>query len=158
MTPTMRRSGWLAAMMIACAGCFTESDTKAMTETFEIIRTRPDRMPVMLNPRPPFEYPRALLAKKIQGNVLLRLHIDSTGKLVPDSTKIIESSGQPELDSAALRGVPKLRFQPASRKGVPLRTSFLFPVFFRAPGAPPLPGDTILKQYEQQQRSTSTRP
>ena len=146
-------------MMIIGAGCFTDSDTKAMAETFEVIRKRPDKMPVMLNPRPPFEYPRALLAKKVQGNVLLRLHIDSAGKLDPDSTRIIESSGQPELDSAALRGVPKLRFQPATKKGVPLRASFLFPVFFRAPGAPPLPGDTILKQYEQQQqRSTSTRP
>lgn len=158
MTTTMRRSGWLAAVAI-CAGCFTESDTKAMTETFEVIRTRPDKMPVMLNTRPPFEYPRALLARKIQGNVILRLHVDSAGKLVPDSTQIIESSGQPELDSAALRGVPQLRFQPATRKGQPLRTSFLFPVFFRAPGAPPLPGDTILKQYEQQQRrSTTARP
>lgn len=144
--------------MIVCAGCFGDRETKAMTETFEAIRTRPDKMPVMLNARPPFEYPRALLAKKVQGNVLLRLHVDSAGNLVPDSTRIIESSGQPELDSAALRGVPKLRFQPASRKGAPLRASFLFPVFFRAPGAPPLPGDTILKQYEQQQRSKTTRP
>ena len=117
-----------------------------MAETFDAARKRPDQLPVMLNERAPFEYPRALLRQKVQGNVILRLYVDSTGRMHPESTVIVESSGRAELDSAALRGAPKLRFSPARRGEMPVATGFLFPVFFRAPGAPPLPGDTILRR------------
>ena len=158
MLPIDRRIAALAALAVAAlaVGCVGEKEEQAMARTFEAAGRRPDQTPQMLNQRPPFEYPRDLLARKVQGNVLLRLHVDSTGGVVPESTTIVESAGVAELDSAARRGVPKLRFRPALRDRQPIAASFLFPVFFRAPGAPPLPGDTILEMYERQRRQPPT--
>ena len=146
------------ATIVSLAACIGDRETKAIAETFEAASRRPDQVPEMLNPRPPFEYPRELLANKVQGNVILRLHVDSTGRVVPDSTEIVESSGEPRLDSAALAGVPQLRFKPATKAQQPIGASFLFPVFFRAPGAPPLAGDTILEAYERQRRASTKQP
>ena len=61
-----------------------------------------------------------------------------------DSTRIEESSGYVALDSAAVKGAQELRFVPAKLRGEPLPAAVLFPVYFRHPEAPALPGDTIL--------------
>ena len=71
----------------------------------------------------------------IEGKVILRLYVDSTGAVVDDSTKIAESSGYPALDSAAVRAAPELRFSPALRNGQPVAALFLQPVQFRHPQA-----------------------
>jgi protein TonB len=102
-------------------------------------------MPVMLNKELPFRYPPALYAGKVQGNVTLRIHIDSTGAVWPESTIVVESSGYPALDSAAVKGSQQLRFEPAKLRGKPLGISILLPIFFRHPKGRPLPGDTILQ-------------
>jgi len=67
--------------------------------------------------------------------VILRLHADSAGRLVSDSTRIAESSGYPALDSAALAAVGDFRFAPALRNGTPVAATFLQPVHFRHPQA-----------------------
>jgi TonB family protein len=67
--------------------------------------------------------------------VKLKLFADSTGKLVPESTKILESSGYPAMDSAALGGAPRLRFAPARRHGVPVATAFQQAIEFRHPSS-----------------------
>lgn len=90
--------------------------------------------PVALNPDVPIAYPPALFEQKVEGDVTLRLFVDSTGKLVPESTRIAEPSGYPALDSAALRGSRVLRFAPAKRNGVAVATAFLQPVEFRQVG------------------------
>ncbi len=82
---------------------------------------------------PPVEYPAALFAQRISGTVLLRLFVDEKGALVPDSTRIQESSGYPALDSAALAAAPKLRYAPAMRNGAPVATLFTQPIHFRHP-------------------------
>jgi TonB family protein len=101
--------------------------------------------PVMLNQEPVFHYPASLYEQKIQGNVTLRIFIDRTGRIRPESTRVEESSGYPSLDSAAVAGSQQLRFAPARLRGEPVAVSRLFPVFFRHPQARPLPGDTILR-------------
>jgi TonB family protein len=105
---------------------------------------RPDEPPVMVNSELPFRYPAALYARKVQGNVMLRLFVDRDGRILPDSTRVEESSGQPALDSAAVKGSQELYFIPAKLHGEPMAVSVLFPVYFRHPEAAPLPGDTIL--------------
>jgi TonB family protein len=65
--------------------------------------------------------------------VLLRLYADSQGTLLPESTKVAESSGYPALDSAAMAGAPSLRFSPALRNGRPVAGAFLQPIHFRNP-------------------------
>jgi len=99
---------------------------------------------VMLNKELPFRYPPALYAQKVQGNVTLRIFIDREGAIVPDSTRIAETSGFTALDSAAMKGSRDLKFEPAKTQGQPVPVSILLPVFFRHPDAPPLAGDSII--------------
>ena len=94
--------------------------------------------PVAVNPQAPIHYPPALFDRGVEGEVVLRLFIDSTGKVVPESSKVGESSGSRSLDSAALDGSKLLRYAPAKRRGVPITTWFLQPVEFRQPQAPVL--------------------
>lgn len=100
----------------------------------------------MLNNEPPFRYPASLYAQKVQGNVTLRLFIDEDGRVLPESTRVKESSGYVSLDSSAVTGAQDLRFAPARTNGEAMAVSILFPVFFRHPEASPLPGDTVLRQ------------
>lgn len=95
--------------------------------------TPAEEPPVAINPISPVRYPQALLTQGIEGRVLLRLYVDSAGNVVPDSTRIAESSGYPALDSAALVGSPELRFSPALLQGRPIAAQFLQPVQFRSP-------------------------
>ena len=106
-------------------------------------REQPDEPPALVSTDLPFRYPAALYARKVQGNVTLRLFIDRDGRVLSDSTRIEEPSGSPALDSAALRGAPELRFVPAKLRGDAVPVSILFPVYFRHPEARPLPGDTL---------------
>lgn len=92
-----------------------------------------DQSPVAINPVTPMRYPPALLEQGIEGRVLLRLYVDAQGKLIPDSTRLAESSGYPALDSAALSGARELRFSPALRNGRAIAAPFLQPVHFRHP-------------------------
>ena len=116
-----------------------------VAQAFQAASSAPDEVPKMLNTELPFRYPAALYARKVQGNVTLRLRIDRDGQVRADSTRIEESSGYAALDSAAVKGSQELRFIPAKLHGEPLPVTILFPVYFRHPEAHPLPGDTILK-------------
>jgi protein TonB len=118
----------------------------ATGQSFPGVGPRPDVLPVMLNKDLPFRYPPSLYAKKVQANVTLRIFIDKEGQIVSESTHVAESSGYPPLDSAAVKGSNDLRFIPAKTHGNAVPVSILFPVYFRHPDAPPLPGDTILKK------------
>jgi len=69
---------------------------------------------VVTNPESPVEYPADLFEQQVEGVVLLRLYVTASGTLVPDSTRIEESSGFPELDSAALRSADQLQFPSTS--------------------------------------------
>ena len=91
--------------------------------------------PVALNAEPAVQYPPDLYDRRVEGDVVLRLYADSTGRLAPESTRVAESSDSPALDSAAVRGVARLHYAPARRHGVPVSTAFLQTVQFRHPGA-----------------------
>lgn len=121
-----------------------ESTQKAI-EVLQGSGARPDEMPVMLNREPPFRYPSSLWESRVQGNVTLRIYIDTTGRVRPESTSVEESSGYAAFDSAAVMETTQLRFAPAKLRGQPLGVSILLPVFFRHPSLAPLPGDTILR-------------
>ncbi len=120
----------------ALAACNSRDDgTIRLGEHQPVTETPADQPPVAINPVSPMEYPRALLDEGIGGRVLLRLYVDSAGRLIPDSTRLAESSGYPALDSAALAGSAALRFSPALRNGRPIAAPFLQPVHFRNPRA-----------------------
>jgi TonB family protein len=96
-----------------------------------------------------------LYAQKVQGNVTLRIFIDSDGQIVADSTRVAETSGFNALDSAAMKGSRDLKFEPAKTQGRPVPVSILLPVFFRHPDAPPLAGDSVLKRDSSATASTT---
>jgi TonB family protein len=136
----------LLLVSLTIAGCVDQDTPKKVARVFQTGPDTPDEKPQMLNEDLPFHYPPELYARKVQGNVTLRLHLDHGGQIVPDSTRIEESSGYPGLDSAAVKGSQDLRFSPAKLRGQPLAASILFPVYFRHPDAHALPGDTILRR------------
>src|SRR5207245_7123251 len=88
-----------------------------------------------INPDSPIQYPPRLYDQKVEGDVVLRLFVDSVGRLAPESSKVAESSGYSGLDSAALAGARKLRFAPARRRGLAVATAFLQPIEFRRPAS-----------------------
>jgi protein TonB len=76
-------------------------------------------------------YPPDLFVQGVTGTTELQLFVDSTGAVIPDSTRILSSSGTPALDSAALAAVPRLRFAPGRRNGRPVAMPFVQPIQFR---------------------------
>jgi TonB family protein len=90
---------------------------------------------VALNGDSPIQYPPRLYDQRVEGDVVLRLFVDSLGGLRPESSRVAETSGYPGLDSAALSGARRLRFAPARRHGLPIATAFLQPIEFRHPQA-----------------------
>ena len=128
------------------SGCANTDATQHVARAFRLGTTRPDEAPRVLNTELPFQYPVALYARRVQGNVMLRLFLDGNGRVLADSTRVEESSGNAALDSAALSGSRALRFVPSKLHGEAIAAAVLFPVYFRHPEARPLPGDTILNQ------------
>jgi TonB family protein len=154
----VRASAWITLLgLAACRGA--SGDQNANRGLGGILGSdRPDEAPVMVNKELPFRYPAALYARRVQANVMLRLFIDRDGKVLPDSTRVEESSGHPPLDSAAVKGSQELYFIPAKLHGEPIPVSVLFPVYFRHPEAPPLPGDTVLARREEEGAAKAKSP
>lgn len=127
-----RRVVALALLVAACGA--PEDATVPLPPASNAIRPG-DEPPTPVNGNSPVVYPPALLAERIGGTVLLRLFITAQGVVIPDSTRIDESSGYPALDSAAVVAVPRLRYSPALRSGMPVATAFRQPVLFVPPPA-----------------------
>jgi periplasmic protein TonB len=131
-----------AMLLIVCAGACKQGEGSSLP--FQTVGRQPDVAPVMLNKELPFRYPPALYAQKVQGNVTLRIYIGRDGSIVPDSTRVAETSGFNALDSAAMKGSRDLKFEAAKTQGQAVPVSILLPVYFRHPDAPPLAGDSVI--------------
>jgi protein TonB len=75
------------------------------------------------------EYPPALRSAGIGGDVVLRLRLTDKGRVI--EAKVTGTSGQPDLDEAARRGVRRCRFDPAMRDGVAVWSNMVWRVTFR---------------------------
>jgi len=123
----------LALLMLAaaCGGNNPDADADAQEQ-------RAFEPPVATNAESPVRYPPALFAEAVEGTVVLRLFVDVAGTVVPESTRVAESSGNAAFDAAAVEGVARMVFAPARRDGTPVPTAFLQPVYFRhSEGASP---------------------
>lgn len=137
-------SGWLllaaVGLMPLATACRRAPDgTMRLSGEAPAPPDRSDEPPVATDANSPVTYPASLRAQGVEGTVILRLVVDSAGKLLRDSTRIAESSGYPALDSAALAAAPRFHFAPALRKGAPAGTAFLQPIEFRNPARAELP-------------------
>ena len=99
--------------------------------------------PALLTRELPFVYPPALYEAGVEGDVALRLYIDSLGLVVQESTTVAEPSGHAEFDSAAVAGAPYLEFQPARSEGARIGKTVVLPVKFRRPSADSARRDTL---------------
>ena len=153
----IRRKGpaLLALGVIACGGSGPAPSTGGAPA---------EEPPVAVNADPAVQYPPDLYDRRVEGDVVLRLFVDSSGRLSPESTRVSESSGFAALDSAAVRGASRLRYAPARRHGLPVATAFLQTVEFRHPGGgaapapPPAPPTTPLTTPVTPQRRDTVRP
>ena len=135
-TRTAPAGGAMTAALVLLAACGggeprEDAPSNSATPAFE--------PPVVTNPESPVNYPADLWEQQVEGTVVLRLHLDDRGTVVPESTRVAESSGYASLDSAAVRAVPDMRFAPARRDGQPVATTFLQPVHFRHQRQPGVP-------------------
>ena len=76
------------------------------------------------------EYPPELRAQGVGGVVRLRLLVGTDG--VPREARVLEGSGLPRLDQAAMRVASVVRFEPATNHdGRPIEVWAAFPIVFR---------------------------
>mgnify|MGYP006312243695 CR=1 FL=1 len=76
----------------------------------------------------PVEYPLELWDRDIEGETLVRVKVNDTGGV--DVVEILESSGYPAFDSAAVAGARELRFEPARRGGKRIDVWARVPILF----------------------------
>lgn len=76
----------------------------------------------------PVEYPLDLWDADVEGQTLLRVRVTDRGSV--DSVEVLESSGYPAFDSAAVAGARQLRYSPARRDGQRLTVWAKVPVQF----------------------------
>jgi TonB family protein len=116
-----RASAWalLAAGLAACAG-------DAVTQE-----------PELLTLDSPFAYPVQLWDEGAEGETVIMVRVTDTGGV--DSVYVLESSGQPAFDSAAVHGARELRFAPGRRDDRRVTMWARLPVRFHMNGdaAPP---------------------
>ena len=74
-------------------------------------------------------YPVEAKIKGYEGRVLLGVEVLASGRV--GVVEILESSGHEVLDRAAVRGVRRARFLPATRAGIAVATRVRLPVVFR---------------------------
>ncbi|MSR06285.1 MAG: energy transducer TonB [Gemmatimonadetes bacterium] len=129
----MNRAAPVTLMAIAWAACGGPQPPAASSSGPATTAQPPFEAPVATNAEPPVRYPADAFQQNLEGTVILRLFVDSLGRLRPESTRVAEGSGVPALDSAAKAGVPAMRFAPARRNGRAVSTAFLQPVHFRRP-------------------------
>ena len=74
-------------------------------------------------------YPADALSRGETGRVVLRVHVDTTGRVTDVS--IDRSSGSVSLDTAAIEAIRRWRFAPATGEGQPIDCEVRIPVRFR---------------------------
>ncbi|HRQ48425.1 MAG TPA: energy transducer TonB [Rhodocyclaceae bacterium] len=79
------------------------------------------------NPAP--AYPSASRRRGEEGKVVLRVQVTADGR--PDRVEIVQASGHPRLDRAALEAVQRWRFEPAREGNTAVDSWIRVPIVFR---------------------------
>ncbi len=78
----------------------------------------------------PVEYPLESWKQNAEGTTHVRILVTAEGGV--EGVEVVESSGDPALDSAAVRGALAMEFEPALRGNTPIRAWKRLVVHFRA--------------------------
>lgn len=111
----MRRAAWGGPLLLAAAtlGCAGDGEIEQPTPLYGEL---------------PIEYPIQLWDQDMEGRTLLRVRVTDTGAV--DSVEVVESSGHPDFDHAAVDGAKALRFSPARKEGKRIQVWAEIPVHF----------------------------
>lgn len=125
-----RTVGVAAVLAVAVtAGC---ADTPRAVGGLQLgVEDAPLRPPVRIDEGRTFEYPADAWDEGVGGTTVLRLLISRRGTV--DSAQVVQSSGNPSLDSAALANARRLRYDPARQGGNPVQVWGRLPVVFPVP-------------------------
>jgi TonB family protein len=95
------------------------------------VQNAPLRLPVRTDSLQPFEYPKTPWSYGASGTTVLKILISIQGTV--DSAFVLESSGHPALDSAAVANAKRLEWEPARRGGEPIPIWGRLPVIYPRP-------------------------
>jgi protein TonB len=73
-------------------------------------------------------YPREAQRRRIEGTVLLRVHVSAGGDAA--QIDLVQGSGSRDLDHAAVEAVRRWRFAPATHDGQPVESAVQVPIAF----------------------------
>jgi periplasmic protein TonB len=79
------------------------------------------------NPRPP--YPPAAFMARIEGRVIVKVHVLANGKAA--EVQLVQTSGSSQLDKSALETLAKWELQPARKNGEAIDQWIEIPIHFR---------------------------
>lgn len=124
------RTGIAVLWAAASLGC---ADTPRAAGGLQLgVDDAPLRPPTRIDEGAAFEYPADAWDEGVGGTTVLKLLISKRGTV--ESAVVVESSGHPSLDSAALANVTRLRYRPAAQGGAPVEVWGRLPVIFPVPG------------------------
>jgi TonB family protein len=138
MLPEFRASNW------SSGGCAAAADNrgavvvywKSLTQVRDsgpvLTESVVDERPTLVS-GPPLQYPNLLRQAGIQGRVIVRAIIDSSGRAEPASVQVIESP-HPGFNQSARNAVLQARFRHGRFRGRAVRVLIQFPVDFRTSG------------------------
>lgn len=105
----------------------TAATERARTQRTASAPLNRDLRPLAGNAEP--KYPASMLRAGVGGTVVVMAEVDAKG--VPTEVRVVERSGERELDRAALSAVRQWRFQPALRDGKATASAVRVPVDFK---------------------------
>ncbi len=108
----------------AAAADRTRAERAAATRPAAVSR---DARPLAGNAEP--KYPASMLRAGVGGTVVVLAEVDAQGN--PIDVRVVERSGERDLDRAAVSAVRQWRFEPAMRNGKAIATSVKVPVDFK---------------------------
>ena len=128
MFPFPRALATLALM--AAAGC-ADTVNPASGNLRLGIQNEPLRPPSRIDTLHPFEYPQSAWSRGSSGTTVLKILISAAGTV--DSAFVLETSGDHDLDSAAVANARHLRWDAARQGGKPIPIWGRLPVVYPRP-------------------------
>jgi TonB family protein len=118
---------WMAAGLLLLAFCWACSSKSRIREN-AVLDESPAPVGGFKEIQKNLFYPEFARKDGIEGEVLVEAIIDERGEIV--ETKIIESLGA-ECDKEAIRAIQSVRWKPATKQGIPVRSQVSIPINFK---------------------------
>lgn len=128
---SMTRISWCVVLAVLAMGCSKKPPAE-----------EPITPAILVAGQPEIPYPADLFNRRVQGEVMLYVVVDTAGAVIRDSTRIATSSGEAAFDAAALTAAQSLRFTPALLGGKPVTAPIQVPIRFTLPDSLLSPKDS----------------